>query len=140
MKKCIISFFAAITLLAACDPENDEAGRFAQRCDVEVVVHPTDSVATRVLDTTYTKGDTVYVNFKDCIYKYMNDDTHEVNLDYEGLKIRYKISGSTAYGGSYGLVYTMGDLEGSGYYDLLGTRTTQITDTLNNIKITIKKK
>jgi hypothetical protein len=140
MKKCIISFFAAITLLAACDPENDEAGRYNQRCDVEIVMYPTDSVTTRVFDTIYTQGDTIYMNFSNCGHKYMDNNTYEVNMDDNGLKLNYQLSGSTTYGGSYGLTYTMGGLTGSGYYDLLGTRTSQLTDTLNNIKITIKKK
>jgi hypothetical protein len=69
----------------------------------------------------------------------MSDNTYQVLLN-DSLKLNYQISGSTAYGGSYGLTYTMGDLEGSGYYDLLGTRTSQLTDTLNNMVITIKKK
>jgi hypothetical protein len=140
MKKCIISFFAAITLLAACDPEDTTSNRYDQRCDVEVVVYPVDSVTTRGLDTVYAKNDTIYMNFSNCGHKYMDDNTYQVLLDDEGLKLNYQISGSTTYGGSYGLTYTMGDLEGSGYYDLLGTRTSQLTDTLNNIKITIKKK
>jgi hypothetical protein len=139
MKKCVISFFAALTLLAACDPEDDKAGRYDQRCDVEVVVYPTDSVTTRAFDTIYTQGDTIYMNFTNCGHKYMDNNTYQVIME-DTLKLNYQISGSTAYGGSYGLVYTMGDLEGSGYYDLLGTRTSQLTDTLNNIKITIKKK
>jgi hypothetical protein len=129
MKKCVISFFTALTLLAACDPEDDKAGRYDQRCDVEVVKFPVDSINT-IIDT---------INYTDCGHKYMNDNVYQVILN-DSLKLNYQISGSTAYGGSYGLVYTMGDLEGSGYYDLLGTRTSQLTDTLNNIKITIKKK
>jgi hypothetical protein len=129
MKKCILSFFAAITLLAACDPEDTTSNRYNQRCDVEVVKLPVDS-----LNIT---NDTI--NYTDCGHKYMSDNTYQVVLN-DSLKLNYQISGSTAYGGSYGLVYTIGELEGSGYYDLLGTRTSQLTDTLNNMIITIYKK
>jgi hypothetical protein len=129
MKKCIISFLAVLGIITSCDPEDTTSNRYDQRCDVEVVKFPVDSINT-INDT---------LNYTNCGHKYMSDNTYQVLLN-DSLKLNYQISGSTAYGGSYGLTYTMGDLEGSGYYDLLGTRTSQLTDTLNNMVITIKKK